>query len=299
MQANTTYTPPNAAPVHAPKQADYLLFFLGIPAATAVLFALVGIRLTAGMPYLDSLGYMLIHMFIAWWSVSLGSSIVKQLFRSWQPPVIAVCTLGYFLTLIPTAFVYQNLGDWYGSMYPSFAAARADSDLASWHLGYLLHFIRYSIPALPLFLAGVYGHKALSGVHWFSYPQQTLPKMSAEPATETALATGATAGLLPDTKLPADAILIAIKAEQHYIHIWTDQGTDMVRFRFKDLDSTLAACNGGKVHRSWWINFEQVRTVNNDGRKLELVMNGDANLVIPVSTSFKNSTLEKLQSLAV
>jgi len=259
------------------------------------LFSLVGIRLTTGMPYLDSLGYMLIHMSIAWWSVSIGSSIVKQLFRSWEPPVIAVCTLGYFLLLIPTVFIYQTLGEWYGGMYPSFAAARADTDLPGWGLVYLLHFIRYSIPALPLFLAGVYGHKALNGVRWFSYPSQTL----AIAAAEATVITGANAGLLRDTKLPADAILIAIKAEQHYIHIWTDKGTDMIRFRFKDLDSTLAHCNGGKVHRSWWINFDQVSAVNDDGRKLELIMNDDANLAIPVSTSFKNSTLEKMQTLGI
>ncbi len=281
-------------PRQTPSQSDYLLFFLGIPAGTAVLFSLVGVRLTLGMPYLDSLGYLLLHMFIAWWSVSLGATLVKTLFKSWRPPVIAVCSLGYFILLVPTAFIYQNLGDWYGSMYPTFAANRADDTLPSWGIDYLVHFVRYSIPALPLFLAGVFGHRALTGVQLFSYPPKPRP---ADEGADTEVQSGrALVGMFSESKLPNDAELIAIKAEQHYIQLWTTAGTDLIRFRFKDVEPKLEGTGGGKVHRSWWVNFDHVRDTASEGRKMELVMDCDPELRVPVSTSYKNATLAQLET---
>ena len=51
-----------------PVWQDYLFYFLGIPVTLAVIFSLVGTRLTNGLPYTDALYYMLLHMFTAWWS---------------------------------------------------------------------------------------------------------------------------------------------------------------------------------------------------------------------------------------
>ena len=275
---------------------DYLVFFIGIPVAIAFIFSLVGVRLIAGMPYLDGLLYMMLHMFVAWWSVSLCASLIKFLFRSWQPPVFAICVLGFFLALIPTAFLFNALGDYYAQLYPSFAENRADNALPSWELAYVLHFARYSIPALPLFLTGVYVYRLFTGVDWLGY-QSGKPGAGSEALpTETPQGTWqrkkATAKLIDNAQLADDAELLAIKAEQHYIHIWSDQGNEMVRFRFKDIPQTLTHCNGAQVHRSWWVNFDQVQGHRQNGRNLELIINQD--LVIPVSLSFRNSVLSTL-----
>ena len=147
-------TPPNW---RKPDWLDGLAFFVGLPAGIAFVFSLVGIKLINGMPYWQGLTYMLLHMAIAWWCVSIGASVIKFSFRSWQPPVIAICTLGFLISLIPAGFIYQRLGELYAELSPVFAANRAATAMPSWHLDYLLHFIRYSIPALPLYLAGVFG----------------------------------------------------------------------------------------------------------------------------------------------
>jgi DNA-binding LytR/AlgR family response regulator len=136
-------------------------------------------------------------------------------------------------------------------------------------------------------------------VDWFGYATN-----NAYPASETTLKApqtngdseivkatlqSATAELIKGSKLPADARLIAIKAEQHYIQIWSDQGTDLVRYRFRDLAETLHNCNGNQVHRSWWVNLDDVKSYRQAGRKLELTI--DTNLTVPVSLSYKNSVL--------
>jgi uncharacterized membrane protein SpoIIM required for sporulation len=272
----------------------------------AILFSLVGIRLISGMPYLDGLGYMLLHMFIAWWSVSSGAWVVRYIFRSWQPPVVAICIMGFIVSIIPAVFLFQHLGEYYASMYQVFAINRGDvAAPPSWSITYLLHFIRYSIPAVPIFLAGVFGYRYIAGVTWFGYgpPERVAapvdPAAAQAPVTQQELAVAVVpelplAGLIEGTKLPADAILLAVRAEQHYIRIWSDRGTDMVRYRFRDLMGQLGNCPGGQVHRSWWVNFDAVQSVNNEGRKLELTISPD--LIVPVSVSYRNSVVEKLNS---
>jgi hypothetical protein len=237
---------------------------------------------------------MLIHMAIAWWSVSIGSSIIKRVFRSWQPPVLAICTLGFFIALIPAGFMYQRLGELYASLSPVFAANRADAAMPSWHLDYLLHFIRYSIPALPLYFAGLFGYRFVTGVNWFGYP--VIPDIAVKNTDEIAAlrspAQQATAALIDGTRLPPNAILLGIKAEQHYIKIWSDQGNDLVRCRFKDLEEILEPCNGLQVHRSWWVNLDRVQKIRSNGRKLELFISDD--LVVPVSAAYRNIVQKQL-----
>jgi len=275
-----------------PAALDWLMFFTGFPVGIALLFSLVGVRLIAGMPYLDGLGYMVLHMFVAWWSVSAGSWLVRFVFHGWQPPVLAICVMGFFVSLVPAGFLFQRLGEFYGSVYPLFAANRADVALPSWDIDYLVHFIRYSIPALPLFLAGVFSYRYITGVDWFGYDPGAIRRGHSMIDRISGRTRRPVAGLIEGSKLPADAELIAVKAEQHYIHIWSDQGTDMVRYRFGDLIEELKECNGAQVHRSWWINLDQVQSRRSTGRKFELELSG--NLTVPVSRSFKNNVIECL-----
>ncbi|MEJ2138728.1 MAG: LytTR family DNA-binding domain-containing protein [Gammaproteobacteria bacterium] len=300
-----------------PRPLDYFLYFLGIPVALAIVFSMVGIRLTYGMPYIDALVYMLAHMFTAWWSVNLGAAVIKYSFRSWRPPTLSICLLGVLISLIPAAFLFMRLGDFYATLYPVFAVNRTDNILPSWSLAYLGHFIRYSLPVVPTFLAGVYGYRYATGVDWFGYPPakkdntppppagRTPQKQTGDPASEhpeglpeltSAAPKRATAALVEGSKLRDDARLIAVKAEQHYIKIWSDQGTDLVRYRFKDLLNTLKGYNGSQVHRSWWIDLDNVKSWRKAGRKIELLV--DDTLKVPVSLSHKDTVIKTLRRKA-
>jgi hypothetical protein len=190
--------------------------------------------------------------------------------------------------------MYQRLGEFYASLSPVFAANRADAAMPSWHLDYLLHFIRYSIPALPLYVAGVFGYRFITGVNWFGYPviSEIDVQNPGDTAERQSQAQQATAALIDGTRLPPNAILLGIKAEQHYIKIWSDQGNDLVRYRFKDLEAILEPCNGLQVHRSWWVNLDKVQKIRNNGRRLELFVSDE--LVIPVSAAYRNIVQKQL-----
>ncbi|MEE4185055.1 MAG: LytTR family transcriptional regulator DNA-binding domain-containing protein [Gammaproteobacteria bacterium] len=284
------------------RPVDGWIFFVLLPLALAVVLAMIGNRLIVGMGFFDGLGYMGVHMLLSWWSVGAGAWCARSLCRSWQPSAIALVAMGFVLALAPTALLFQSLGDLYANLYPVFAENRRESVLPELSLPYAGHFVRYSLPALALFLAGIFGYRFATGVDWLGYSearQQRAGSGSGE-NRRTLEPHGLRlplAGSLPGSRLPAGAVVTAIKAEQHYIRVWSDQGVDFLRYRFRDLVTTFAGIHAAPVHRSWWVNFGRVARVRRAGRSVELVM--DNGLVVPVSLSHKTAVLDALSQHAL
>lgn len=77
----------------------------------------------------------------------------------------------------------------------------------------------------------------------------------------------------------------AIKAEQHYIRIFTAEGDELILYRFGDALRELSDHEGLQVHRSFWVAKPAIQDIAKDGNSLEIRMhNGET---VPVSRSFK------------
>ena len=79
------------------------------------------------------------------------------------------------------------------------------------------------------------------------------------------------------------ARLIAVEAEDHYVRVHTDAGSELVSMRFSEALEELARAHGYRLHRSWWASadaIEQVRWKRGTG---EARLAGG--LVAPVSRS--------------
>lgn len=80
------------------------------------------------------------------------------------------------------------------------------------------------------------------------------------------------------------ARLIAVEAEDHYVRVHTEAGSELVALRFADALEELARAHGHRTHRSWWVAAEAIR----DGRWRrgvgELRLDGD--LTVPVSRTY-------------
>lgn len=100
---------------------------------------------------------------------------------------------------------------------------------------------------------------------------------------------------LVNSRLPNDAQVLAIKAEEHYIRLWTDLGTDMQRYRFKDAVNEMSGEEGLQVHRSWWVYLPSVKKMQAKGRKTELVI-AEQDLTVPVSLSYKQPLVRALEA---
>lgn len=77
------------------------------------------------------------------------------------------------------------------------------------------------------------------------------------------------------------ARLIAIEAEDHYLRIHTDGGSDLVLMRMSDACALMEDASGMRVHRSWWVAQAAVQGQARSDSRVELAVKGG--LAVPVS----------------
>jgi len=77
------------------------------------------------------------------------------------------------------------------------------------------------------------------------------------------------------------ARLIAVQAEDHYLRLHTDRGSDLILMRLSDAVTELEGLEGAQVHRSWWAAKDAVRDVSRGDGRAVLTLEGD--LKVPVS----------------
>lgn len=80
------------------------------------------------------------------------------------------------------------------------------------------------------------------------------------------------------------ARLIAIEAEDHYVRVHTDAGSELVGMRFADALEELSRAHGYRVHRSWWVAADAVEGVRWTRGSGEVRLSGGP--VAPVSRSY-------------
>jgi hypothetical protein len=87
------------------------------------------------------------------------------------------------------------------------------------------------------------------------------------------------------------ARLIAIEAEDHYLRIHTDAGSDLVLMRMVDACALLPESAGARVHRSWWAARGAVEALVRREGKAELTLRGG--LAVPVSRAMQATLREQ------
>jgi len=77
------------------------------------------------------------------------------------------------------------------------------------------------------------------------------------------------------------ARLIAVEAEDHYLRLHTDRGSDLILMRLSDALRELEGLEGAQTHRSWWVARDAVRDVSRGDGRATLTLDGG--LQAPVS----------------
>lgn len=75
--------------------------------------------------------------------------------------------------------------------------------------------------------------------------------------------------------------ICAVKAEDHYVRIYTSGGDALVRLRFRDATDALAGSNSVRPHRSWWVAEDEIVGMERLGRRAYLTLTGGCR--VPVS----------------
>ena len=88
-------------------------------------------------------------------------------------------------------------------------------------------------------------------------------------------------------RIPAkisDGSLYAVSSEDHYLRIYTAQGSDLILMRLADAISELGDYDGMQVHRSWWVAKEGVEQIKRDQGKLHIILRDQTK--VPVSRTY-------------
>jgi len=86
------------------------------------------------------------------------------------------------------------------------------------------------------------------------------------------------------------ATLIAVQAEDHYLRLHTDRGSDLVLMRLSDAVAELEGLEGARTHRSWWVARDAVRDVSRGDGRAVLTLEGG--IVAPVSRRYARALRE-------
>ena len=83
----------------------------------------------------------------------------------------------------------------------------------------------------------------------------------------------------------------ALQAEEHYVRIYTTDGSELVHYRFGDAVAEMPAELGLQVHRSWWVAEKAVHSAKRGSRRWQLGL--DSDVVAPVSDSYVSAVRER------
>jgi hypothetical protein len=86
--------------------------------------------------------------------------------------------------------------------------------------------------------------------------------------------------LLPYNLQKANKVL-RLKADDHYLYVQTELGSEHIRLRLRDAIEMLESTIGAQTHRSHWVNFSFVKEVKNNSIILE------DGTTIPLSKSYQ------------
>ncbi len=80
------------------------------------------------------------------------------------------------------------------------------------------------------------------------------------------------------------AEIFAVEAEDHYLRIHTDRGSDLILMRLQDAVSELAGLEGAQTHRSWWVAKDAVVDAERGDGRATLTLKDGARA--PVSRTY-------------
>ena len=274
----------------------HFLFYLGVPAGIATYAALNNWAVLQLSGYQTTLAFYAGHSFIPWWTSAVATYLCMRLLRPWQPPKLLLLALGSFLACL----VILPYSSWLTEYFAvGWVSGDPDGHLSSEHIYSEVGFWAFTARASVIWILVNFAFDRFLGLPRYRYdtpgtaPEAPVSAASASTAGNGGLASpedwsgaGDAQALRFLQRLPttvsADEV-IALKAEQHYLKVYTADRSYLTLYRFSDAVAEMDPAAGRQVHRSFWVRSSAIRAIKRDSRKyvVELV-NG---LAVPISVA--------------
>ncbi|MDJ0927993.1 MAG: LytTR family DNA-binding domain-containing protein [Gammaproteobacteria bacterium] len=291
----------------------FVVFFLLVPFGFAAWATAIGMTPAPLLGFGPGFVYIASQVLVAWWINGLVAGWLTGVLRDYRPRVWQILCAAFWIAWLPLIVFYYGHASFFASIFPELAA---DAAIQPFSWGYLLELLRYSLPFLPVWIAAVYGYNLITGVGWFdtnhivgapageatplvteqvagAAAEQAAPPAVNMVGAEGAAATATVPTFMKHSRLKPDSALLAVKADEHYIHIWNCNESDMLRYRFRDALEELDSNIGAQVHRSWWVRWDAINQCRRKGRSLRLTLSNG--LRVPVSLAHKAAVLEAIK----
>lgn len=202
-------------------------------------------------------------------------------------------------------FTVMAAGSAWGQVSDRLLARWMDMEGRPWlHISALTVAVAVPMSLFVWAATGLFFHRAL-------YPASYLPLLVVPVLTVTA-ATCAVIVFLgraipvqthasPDGARPVKIIerlprrlsgarVIAVQAEDHYLRVHTDRGSDLILMRLSDALTELEGLEGAQTHRSWWVAKDAVQGASRGDGRATLALHGG--LTAPVSRRYARALRE-------
>lgn len=280
-----------------------LVFYVGIPGMVAVLFGLNHAGMGRFLPVEVGVAYWLGIFIPAWLMLDACSRLGAAVLRPWSPPLWLVLLIGS----VTAMFLLQPYAVWHSGLYASQlppgvryeVAAPLPSILGAWErlTGYIatpffwiaINYYYDRILDIPRYRGSLLEIMPRPRSEQIGAPAETPSRaslaMTHSIPIERPLASVQIEGFLQQIPLEIGRDIIALRAEDHYIRVYTTKGNALIRYRFGDALRDVASLDGLQVHRSCWVRRTAViKLIDEDGSKA-LVLNGGIH--IPVSRAYQ------------
>jgi hypothetical protein len=272
-------------------------FYVGVPISLGFLLGWLQVGRAADWPRSVSLLYWLGVSVVTTLLNALATSLLAALLRPLRSPLWLTLILGQMLG----GFLFTNP---VLQAYRRWLQANVHPDLVLTPATTLAEFLQ-RMPSNTLLWVGInllffYGLR----MPRFGYqppgkdtpfPQaDAAPRPGAPAPPEPASAAGAAGAaaavtnvegppsLMERVRADRRGALLALKAEGHYLQVYTDAGTDLILYRLSDALLEVGPDDGAQVHRSWWV---ATRALSDERHRDRLSLaNG---IEVPVSRSFR------------
>ena len=272
-----------------------LLFYLGVPAITSLLFAMNEAGMARLLPIYWAIPYWLGITIPLWVLLDGCSRLIHALFAKLHPhrwlvlfggSLLAMAIFSFYLPLYVGMFSTQLPA---GSSYqvnPPFPEAFLDlrrfvaySSVPIYWITVAFFFARYFHFPSYLVLAKPPTTPASEGRASDQPDPNPAPPLGEETATPATLPTGTNAFGLAERKgfrallpfhLGVDIQLLS--AEDHYVRVVTTKGNALIRYRFSDALKEVRDIPGIQAHRSHWIATSAIERINHDGKTYRVAL---------------------------
>ncbi len=257
-------------------------FFVGVPLLIAIYAGLNNWAVVELAGIGGSIVFYLAHAFVPWWTSCGVTRAWMEVLRPWQPPQLVLLLLGTLTACLLIA-PYTN---WLtGAFEARWIGALDNHSLTPFSMA---EFLGYAIRASVIWvIINVLFDRFLSLPRYrYEAPQAEVDARRAPAARGAAI---------PQflERLPVKVTgqdVLALKAEQHYVRVYTAQRHFMTLCRFSDAVAQLDPDRGLQVHRSYWVRKTSIKALRRGTKKLIVEM--DSSLRVPVSGPYRELVLQ-------